>query len=63
MEEKLKKIGNMSRSEAIEYLKKVHLSSITGKNRTDLIYACEDRIEKLDRDNAIAVCDTTAEVE
>jgi len=63
MEEKLKNISTMERSEAIEYLKKVHLSSISGNGRVALIEACEERIAKLDIDNAIAVCDTTSEVD
>lgn len=55
MKAKLKKINQMSREEAVEYLKAVHLSSVSGRERTVLLETCESRINSLDRDGAIIV--------
>lgn len=53
MKSKIEKINNMSRDEAVEYLKKIHRSTITGRERTILMEVTEDRIHNLNRDSAM----------
>jgi len=60
MKAKINKINSMSRDEAIKYLKAVHLSTVTGRERTVLIETTEDRINKLNRDLALV---TVSEVD
>ena len=55
MKQKLEAISKMSREEAIDYLKKVHLSSLVGRERTILLETTEDRINNLNRDEAMIV--------
>ena len=51
----VEKINKMSREEALDTLKKIHSSKVSGKIRTELIEACEERVSRLNIDNAISV--------
>ena len=51
----VEQIENMSRAEAMEPLKKVFMSKAVSSINRPLIQACEKRINKLNRENAISV--------
>lgn len=50
---KIEEINKMCLSDAGSYLKSVHRSTLQGADKNDLIVACENRIKRLDRSDAI----------
>lgn len=56
IQEQVKKIGKMGSKDAAEYRKKVLLSSVGGKDRSDLLTACDERLAQFGDHSPLVVC-------
>ena len=54
-EDRLEKIVKLDSDGLQAYLEATHRSTLGGKEKTELIEACENKLSRLNRDNALVI--------